>query len=153
MKEIERKFLVKPELFPKSGSDIIIKQGYLSVDPDRVVRIRREGNKAWITIKGRVEGITRPEFEYRIPVADAEELFRLVLPHPIEKIRHRVVFEGIRWEVDEFLGNNKGLLLAEVELEKEDQPYSHPEWLGEEVTNDPRYYNARLSQKPYSDWE
>jgi len=152
MKEIERKFLVNRALFPKCGPAVIMKQGYLSVDPDRTVRIRREGGQAWITVKGKAEGITRPEFEYSIPVADAEEMFRLALYHPVEKIRHRLNVEGTHWEVDEFLGANRGLLLAEVELKDEFQPFSHPEWLGDEVTGDCRYYNSQLTQKPFSSW-
>lgn len=152
MKEIERKFLVNPVLFQSHGSRIIIKQGYLSVDPERIVRIRRKGGKAWITIKGKMVQITRPEFEYPIPVEDAEELLKLSLNHPVEKIRHRLEIDGTVWEVDEFLGENKGLMVAEVELEYENQPFPRPVWLGEEVTYDRRYFNSELSQKPYCTW-
>ena len=152
MKEIERKFLVKPGLFHKTSRQILMKQGYLSVDPERIVRIRLEGDEAWITIKGKAEGITRPEFEYGIPVGDAELLFDLVLYRPVEKIRHRVDYEGTHWVVDEFLGANSGLWLAEVELEEEDQPFSHPGWLGREVTEDLKYYSSQLAQVPFSQW-
>lgn len=145
--------MVKQELFPRSDNQIVMQQGYLSVDPERVVRIRREGNQAWITIKGRMGGITRPEFEYPIPVGDAEELLRLAPFPPVEKIRHRVIVEGTLWEVDEFLGANQGLLLAEVELRSEDESFSRPEWLGQEVTHDRRYYNSQLAQDPFSYWE
>lgn len=153
MKEIERKFMVKQELFPRSDNQIVMQQGYLSVDPERVVRIRREGDQAWITIKGRMGGITRPEFEYPIPSGDADELLRLAPFPPVEKIRHRVIVEGTLWEVDEFLGANQGLLLAEVELRSEDESFSRPEWLGQEVTHDRRYYNSQLAQDPFSYWE
>lgn len=153
MKEIERKFLVRKEFFTPTGSRTIMKQGYLSVDPDRVVRIRTEGDQAWITIKGRMEGITRPEFEYQIPVEEAEILLRLALFPPVEKIRHRITVEGTLWEVDEFLGANAGLWMAEVELKEENQPFSHPTWLGDEVTHDRRYFNAQLAQHPFSTWK
>lgn len=153
MQEIERKFLVKPEQFPGSDTKTIMKQGYLSVDPERVVRIRREGDQAWITIKGKMKGITRAEFEYFIPADDAEELLKLALFPPVEKIRHRLVVDGTHWEVDEFLGANSGLLMAEVELSDENQPFSHPDWLGEEVTHDRRYYNSQLAQHPYILWK
>ncbi len=153
MKEIERKFLVNQVLFPGSDNQIIMQQGYLSTDPDRVVRIRREGEQAWITIKGRIDGITRPEFEYPIPVGDAEELLRLAPFPPVEKIRHRVIVDGTLWEVDEFLGANQGLLLAEVELKSEDEPFSRPVWLEQEVTHDRRYYNSQLAQNPFIYWK
>jgi adenylate cyclase len=152
MKEIERKFLVKPGILPKSGFPLTMKQGYISADPQRIVRIRKEGERAWITIKGKIEGITRPEFEYPIPPEDAEQLFRLVLFVPIEKIRYRIDVEGSHWEVDEFLGENQGLWLAEIELKDESQPFFHPDWLGEEVTYDSRYYNYELSRMPFSRW-
>ena len=152
MKEIERKFLVHREQFPGSDNQTILKQGYLSVDPDREVRIRREGDRAWITIKGRMEGITRPEFDYTIPVEDAEALLGLALFLPVEKIRHRLVVDETHWEVNEFLGANAGLLMAEVELEDESQPFSRPAWLSHEVTFDQRYYNSELARKPYMQW-
>jgi adenylate cyclase len=152
MIEIERKFLVKTENFPKSGNKTILKQGYLSVDPERVVRVRIEENLAWITIKGKMKIFSRPEFEYEIPVEDAENLLLLSVNPPIEKIRHRITIEGMLWEVDEFLALNQGLLLAEIELESETQEISLPEWVGEEVTSDPRYFNSWLSVHPYTTW-
>jgi adenylate cyclase len=152
MIEIERKFLVKTENFPKSGNKTILKQGYLSVDPERVVRVRIEENLAWITIKGKMKGFSRPEFEYEIPLEDAENLLLLSVNPPIEKIRHRITIEGMLWEVDEFLALNQGLLLAEIELESETQEISLPEWVGEEVTSDPRYFNSWLSVHPYTTW-
>jgi adenylate cyclase len=152
MKETERKFLVRKEHFIPTGTQTIMTQGYLSVDPDRVVRVRLEGDRAWITIKGRMSGITRPEFEYPIAPEDAEALLRLALFPPVEKIRHRVNVEGTLWEVDEFLGANAGLLMAEVELGSEEAPFSRPVWLGEEVTHDRRYYNSQLAQHPFTHW-
>jgi adenylate cyclase len=152
MIEIERKFLVKAENFPRSGNKTILKQGYLSVDPERVVRVRIEENLAWITIKGKMKRFSRPEFEYEIPVEDAENLLLLSVNPPIEKIRHRITIEGMLWEVDEFLALNQGLLLAEIELESETQEISLPEWVGEEVTSDPRYFNSWLSVHPFTTW-
>lgn len=152
MIEIERKFLVKKENFLRSENNTILKQGYLSIDRERVVRVRAEGNQAWITIKGKMKGISRPEFEYEIPVEDAENLLLLSVNPPIEKIRHRIEFDGRLWEVDEFLGLNHGLILAEVELDRENQDISFPEWVGEEVTSDHRYYNSWLSAHPYTTW-
>jgi len=152
MIEIERKFLVKSEKFPRSGNQVVMKQGYMSVDPERIVRVRREGTKAWLTIKGKMEGISRPEFEYSIPVEDAEAMLRLSINPPIEKIRHRIEFDGKLWEVDEFLALNKGLLLAEIEMESETRKISLPHWVGEEVTSDHRYYNSWLSIHPYTTW-
>ncbi len=153
MLEIEKKFLVKEDIFPRTDQADIMKQGYLSVDKERVVRVRIEGEKAWLTIKGRLQGISRPEFEYEIPVADAAQLLKLCINFTIEKIRHRIPENGILWEVDEFLGLNKGLILAEIELENEDQEVVLPGWIGQEVTHDYRYYNSWLSANPYSTWE
>jgi adenylate cyclase len=152
MKEIERKFLVKNEFFPKNLEGLYLKQAYLSVDPARIVRVRIEGDKAWITIKGEMTGITRPEFEYPIPPGEAEYLMKLALFHPVEKIRRKLIAAGFLWEVDEFLGENKGLWIAEIELKHENQPFSRPVWLGEEVTYDGRYYNSELSKFPFTRW-
>ena len=153
MYEIERKFLVIMALFPGSDQKDIIKQGYLSVDPERIVRVRIEAERAWLTIKGKVKGLTRREFEYPIPVEDAEELLRLTLFPAIEKIRHRVEYMGVLWEVDRFLGVNEGLVLAEVELMSENQEIVLPPWVGMEVTSDIRYYNSWLSEHPFSLWK
>lgn len=153
MNEIERKFLVKTSLFPASSHTVIMRQGYLSVDPERVVRVRVEREKAWLTIKGRMAGITRPEWEYDIPVSEALEMLKLSIYAPIEKIRHRVQVGNHLWEVDEFLGSNAGLWLAEIELDDESEPFDTPAWLGMEVTNDRRYYNSQLSQNPWSQWK
>lgn len=152
MHEIERKFLVKTSLFPGSSQSMVMRQGYLSVDPERVVRVRVEGEQAWLTIKGRMAGITRPEWEFDIPVSEALEMLRISLHSPIEKIRHRIKVGSHLWEVDEFLGLNAGLWLAEIELSDENEPFESPVWLGEEVTHDRRYYNSQLSQNPFSQW-
>jgi len=152
MKEIERKFLIDLQRFVKTANATVMSQGYLSVDPERVVRVRVEGEQAWLTIKGKISGVTRDEFEYPVPVADARQLLLLAVFPPVEKIRHRVKVEGFLWEVDEFLGANKGLWLAEIELEDENQLFVRPEWLGSEVTHDRRYYNSQLAQFPFSQW-
>ncbi|HOI48540.1 MAG TPA: CYTH domain-containing protein [Prolixibacteraceae bacterium] len=152
MKEIERKFLIDPQRFVKTANATVMSQGYLSVDPERVVRVRVEGEQAWLTIKGKISGVTRDEFEYPVPVADARQLLLLAVFPPVEKIRHRVKVEGFLWEVDEFLGANQGLWLAEIELEDENQLFVRPEWLGSEVTHDRRYYNSQLAQFPFSQW-
>lgn len=153
MYEIERKFLVNTSLFPGSDQKETIKQGYLSVDPERVVRVRISGEQAWVTIKGKMQGITRSEFEYPVPTEDAESLLMLALFPPVEKIRHRLEYLGMVWEVDQFLGENDGLVMAEVELMSENQEIVFPPWIGREVTNDTRYYNNWLSQHPYSQWK
>jgi adenylate cyclase len=152
MKEIERKFLVHEVIFPKSTEGKLIKQAYLSVDPARIVRVRSEGDKAWITIKGEMTGITRQEFEYSIPPEDAAELMKLALFYPVEKIRRKLSVEGSLWEVDEFLGENSGLWMAEIELKDENQPFSRPGWIGKEVTYEDRYYNSELSKFPFTRW-
>lgn len=153
MEEIERKFLVHRGKIGSGLPFTSIRQGYLSVDPARVVRVRIEGEQATLTIKGALSGMTRKEFEYPLPPGDAAELLKLALHPPVEKRRYRITLEGTLWEVDEFLGVNQGLWLAEVELESESQPFSRPEWLGREVTDDGRYYNAWLSEHPFTLWE
>jgi CYTH domain-containing protein len=110
------------------------------------------GDKAYLTIKGMAVGATRPEFEYEIPYQDAKELLNLCEMPLIEKDRYRLEEGGVVWEIDEFLGENRGLIVAEVELESEDQPFTKPDWVGEEVTGDPRYFNSNLIKKPYTKW-
>jgi adenylate cyclase len=149
--EIERKFLVEDESWRTDGG-IRICQGYLNRDEERTVRVRIAGEKAFITIKGISSGATRAEFEYAIPVEDAAELLKMCDGPLIEKMRHIVIFAGITWEVDEFFGENAGLVVAEVELETEEQTFEMPEWLGAEVTEDVRYYNANLAVQPYASW-
>ncbi|MGD2136744.1 MAG: CYTH domain-containing protein [Gammaproteobacteria bacterium] len=151
-REIERKFLVTTREW-QSGDAQEYRQGYLNLDKERTVRVRIAGEAAYLTIKGITQGATRREFEYAIPLADARELLTNLCHKPlIEKRRHKVRHGGLTWEVDEFFGDNAGLVVAEVELEDEDQPFERPPWLGEEVTDDPRYYNASLVDNPYRNW-
>ena len=149
--EIERKFLVRGEAW-RSANGQYLCQAYLSRDPARTVRVRIQGEQAWLTIKGRSSGATRAEFEYPIPIADAQALLQLADGPWIEKIRHRIPLDGMLWEVDEFLGDNTPLVVAEIELPSEDHPFEKPDWLGEEVTDDPRYTNSYLSQHPWPSW-
>jgi adenylate cyclase len=152
-KEIERKFLVVGDVWRSLGPGTLMQQGYLSTDLERVVRVRLEGEDASMTIKGQVVGATRGEWEYTIPKQDAEEMLAQLCLRPlIEKTRYRIMHEGMLWEVDEFLGDNEGLVVAEIELTSEDQPFAKPAWVGEEVTGDARYYNANLLMRPYSAW-
>lgn len=151
--EIERKFLVKVDLWqpPDSGSQI--RQGYLPVQDARTVRVRVADDRAYLTLKGPAKGLVRAEFEYSIPLADAEEMLEQLCDRPlIEKTRYKLPHAGLTWEVDEFSGENAGLLMAEVELSRPDQPVELPPWIGQEVTDDPRYYNASLSRYPYREW-
>ena len=149
--EIERKFLVVGSAW-RQGPGVRFSQGYLNRDKDRTVRVRLAGEQAFLTIKGRSVGATRAEFEYEIPLADGLALLPLCERPLIEKIRRVIPHEGSTWEVDEFLGENAGLVVAEIELQSEDQAFARPEWLGEEVTSDSRYFNSSLSQHPYGRW-
>jgi len=151
--EIERKFLLKNDTWRQAAEGVRYRQGYLCTEKERTVRVRTAGDTGYLTIKGESVGATRSEYEYTIPRADADEMLdRLCLRPIIEKVRYKIPFAGLTWEVDEFEGENAGLLLAEVELESEDQAVELPEWAGEEVTGDPRYYNASLITHPYSRW-
>ena len=149
--EIERKFLLANDTWrAQVQQSTRIAQGYLATDP--TVRVRIKGETGFLTIKGKsLDGISRSEFEYPIPVADALELLKLC-PKVLDKTRHLVEFAGFTWEIDEFHGENAGLIVAELELPAVETPYSRPDWLGEEVTGDVRYYNSRLSQNPYCRW-
>jgi len=150
--EIERKFLVTDDSWKIGATGLRMSQGYLSNDPERTVRVRIAGEKAWLTIKGKSEGISRAEFEYEIPVSDAGELLGLCLPTVIDKTRYEVNFEGHLWEIDVFHGENTGLVVAEVELENEDISPEMPPWIGSEVSGDVRYFNSKLSEQPYRFW-
>ena len=151
--EIERKFLVTGTSW-RQANGTRYRQGYLCREKERTVRVRLAGEQeAYLTIKGVTKGISKPEFEYAIPVTDAEELLKLSNGPVVEKIRHIVIYKGSRWEVDEFLGENAGLVIAEIELGKEDEPFERPGWLGQEVTGDHRYANANLSINPYDTWQ
>lgn len=151
--EIERKFLVTNDAWTRQGEPVLLRQGYLSSNAQRVVRVRIEGGKAVMTIKGKNVGASRGEWEYPIPMADAEEFLDKLCEQPIiEKYRRRIPYAGFVWEVDEFLGVNAGLVVAEIELPAEDQAFDKPDWVGEEVTHDARYLNSNLIQQPYTAW-
>ncbi|MCB2019003.1 MAG: CYTH domain-containing protein [Hydrogenophaga sp.] len=149
--EIERKFLVTGVGWRTDDGQRIV-QGYLNRDKARTVRVRIAGNDAFLTIKGVSIGATRVEFEYPVPLADAEAMLALCDGPLIDKVRRRVPFGGLIWEVDEFAGDNAGLVVAEVELSCEDQAFDLPPWVGEEVTHDARYFNSNLAIRPYSRW-
>jgi adenylate cyclase len=151
-KEIERKYLVKPSWVPQ-GDGIHFKQGYLNSQKERVVRVRIEGTKAKLTIKGITTGVTRSEFEYTIPVDDAAILLDQLCEKPlIDKHRHVEKHGGHTWEIDVFHGDNEGLVIAEVELKSEDETLELPPWAGAEVSSDPRYFNSNLLKNPYRSW-
>jgi adenylate cyclase len=150
--EIERKFLLAGGGWRALGEPVLLRQGYLCNEPARVVRVRIEGDAAYITIKGKSSGATRGEWEYPIPLGDANELLALCELPLVEKYRRKIEFGGNVWEVDEFLGANQGLVLAEIELSSEDQAFEKPDWIGEDVTHDSRYYNSNLVKNPFSGW-
>ena len=148
--EIERKFLVKGDGWRSLGVGEIYRQGYIANNNGRTVRVRVVGEQGYLTIKGSTTGMKRAEFEYKIPVEDAQELLETLCDRPlIEKTRYKILMGDLIWEVDEFWGENQGLILAEVELETEDQNIDIPDWIGEEVTSDPRYYNSNLVKNPF----
>jgi len=152
--EIERKFLLIGDAWRENARGILLRQGYISSQPGRTVRVRTSNNQGYLTLKGKTTGITRCEFEYPIPLDDANMLLDQLCEQPIlEKIRYLVDYKGFTWEVDEFLGDNAGLLIAEIELEAEDQSFAKPEWIGEEVSGDRRYFNSSLSRYPFLRWE
>jgi adenylate cyclase len=151
--EIERKFLVIGDAYRNLSVPVLLRQAYLSSHPDRVVRIRSEGEKAFITIKSKTIGISRGEWEYPIPMNDAAHLLDCVCEQPaIEKNRYRIKIDEVVWEVDEFFCENAGLVVAEIELSTENQAFVKPDWVGEEVTHDHRYANANLFKHPFLSW-
>ena len=151
--EIERKFLVDPSKLPQLSSCYTIKQGYIAAS-GATVRVRIRDNEAFLTLKGKAEGLTRSEFEYSIPVTDAEAMLSELCIHPfISKKRYFVEHEGHTWELDIFEGENEGLIVAEIELESETEPFVKPDWVTEEVSHDPRYRNACLVSHPFSAWK
>jgi len=151
--EIERKFLLQGDAWRSLAPGIRYRQGYLSSAKERTVRIRTAGNAAFLTVKGLVKGATRTEYEYAIPLTDGNDMLDTLAEQPlIEKVRYTIEHGNVIWEVDEFLGENQGLVVAEVELSSEDQPFDKPVWVGEEVTGDPRYFNSSLVAHPYSRW-
>ena len=153
-REIERKFLVKGDSWRKGIHGSLYRQGYLSTLKERTVRVRTFDKKGFLTVKGVTTGISRAEYEYEIPFKDAGEMLDSLSERPlIEKKRYRVKHEGMIWEVDVFLGDNEGLVLAEVELENETQQLSLRRWIGEDVSQDPRYFNANLVKNPFTTWD
>lgn len=152
--EIERKFLLTSTSWKQLASGTSYRQGYLNSTKERTVRVRTIDDKGFLTIKGLSVGATRVEYEYEIPVADAERLLDDLCEKPlIEKNRYKITHAGFVWEVDEFFGENMGLMVAEIELESEDQSFEKPIWVGEEVTGDPRYFNSSLIKEPYTQWK
>ena len=153
--EIERKFLVAGDYKSFARKSIRITQGYISSIPERTVRVRIMGDKGFITIKGVASdgGVSRFEWEKEIPVSEAQELLQICEPGVIDKTRYLVEVGNHTYEVDEFYGDNDGLVVAEIELAAEDEAFVKPEWLGEEVTGDNRYYNSMLMKSPYKNWK
>jgi CYTH domain-containing protein len=152
-KEIERKYLVKGEQWRTLATGIVYRQGYILTVGVQTVRVRVIGDRGYLTIKGPRVGISRAEFEYEIPLEDAEEILTNLCAKPlIEKKRYKIKHQDLIWEVDEFFGENAGLVIAEVELESEEQNIILPDWIDCEV-NDPKYFNSNLIKNPYSKWK
>jgi adenylate cyclase len=153
VQEIERKFLVTSDTWRRKAKGTYYRQGFLSTEPARTVRVRIAGERGTLTIKGKTVGATRDEFEYDIPREQAEQLLDTLCLRPlIEKVRYLVREGAHTWEVDVFEGENAGLVVAEIELQREDEVFERPDWLGREVTDDPRYFNANLVENPYRTW-
>lgn len=151
--EIERKFLVRNDAWRSLARGIRYRQGYLNSARWRIVRVRITDGKGYLTIKGITTGASRVEYEYEIPDAEATAMLEELCEKPlIEKNRYKIGHAGLTWQVDEYFGENRGLIVAEVELESEDQLFEKPEWIGEEVTGDPRYFNSNLVLNPFSKW-
>lgn len=151
--EIERKFIVMPDILEDFANGTVYRQGYLSTVKERTVRIRTIAKKGYLTIKGISEGATRSEYEYEISFADANEILDRLCEKPlIEKERYKIEYKGMIWEVDRFFGENKGLVFAEIELTEENQEFEIPDWIGKEVTGDPKYFNSNLIKNPYKKW-
>lgn len=152
--EIEHKFLLANDAWrPFIEKSVHYKQGYLSNSPLSSVRVRISNTQAWLNIKSATIGTHRQEFEYEIPLLDADDLLDTLCHKPlVEKIRHFVHYDQHLWEIDEFMGDNAGLLVAEIELSQIGESFTKPDWIGEEVTDDLRYYNNNLSRYPYKDW-
>ncbi|MGF1492665.1 MAG: CYTH domain-containing protein [Microcoleaceae cyanobacterium] len=151
--EIERKFLVIGDEWKSLGSGTLYRQGYIPTTENCSVRVRAVGEIAYLTLKGPTIGNSRAEFEYDIPLKDAEEILGTLCSQPlIEKYRYRIPWGNLVWEVDEFLGDNQGLIVAEIELQTTDQSFELPTWIGEEVSDDPKYFNASLVKFPYCQW-
>ena len=156
MQEIERKFLVTSEAFKNEAHKRTrIVQGFLNTNPERTVRVRVQGNDGFITIKGKsnASGLSRFEWEKQISLAEAEDLLHLCEPGIIEKTRYEIFFDDHTFEVDDFLAENEGLIIAEIELQSETETFQKPDWLGEEVTGKLKYYNSHLSKNPFKHWK
>jgi adenylate cyclase len=154
-KEIERKFLInhaKWEQVEKPIGDFY-RQGYLLTDPSKTIRVRLTNTSAFLTIKGLSVGATRPEFEYEIPMQDAKELLDGFAVSELSKVRYKINFKDKLWEIDEFLGDNSGLIVAEIELKSENEAFDLPDWIDREVTGEQKYYNSNLTIVPFKDWE
>lgn len=153
-KEIERKFLVIGDKWRELAKGTHYRQGYLNSIKERTVRIRTINDKAYLTVKGPTVGVTRMEFEYEIPYNDCIEMLDNLAEKPIiEKTRYKIKADNLVWEIDEFFGVNDGLIVAEVELQSEEQKFEKPEWIGEEISGDPRYFNSNLVNNPYTTWK
>jgi adenylate cyclase len=152
--EIERKFLIRKDLWyaVHKPEGEILQQGYLVAEPGKTVRIRVSPSSGFLTIKGPSENATRDEFEYRIPREDALALLDKFVTRRVDKIRYTIVFKDKTWEIDEFFGASEGLIVAEIELDDPRESFEKPAWIGEEVTEDPRYSNAYLAGHPYCEW-
>ena len=153
--EIERKFLVKDDSWKeglKEANSSFIQQAYLSVYPEPTVRIRIKDSNAWLTIKGKAEGIKRKEFEYKVPQKESLELIKMAISGQVIKRRYEIKYNNKNWELDEFLGDNEGLVTAEIELKSETEDFDKPEWLGEDVSTDPKYKNSALADNPFKSW-
>ncbi len=152
-KEIERKFLIAGDEWRKLAKGTAYRQGYLSTVKERTVRVRTIDDKGYLTIKGITVGATRAEYEYEVPAADANEMLTNLCEKPlVEKNRYKIKQGELTWEIDEFLGDNLGLTVAEIELTDEAQKFDKPSWIGAEVTGDPKYFNSNLTKNPYSKW-
>lgn len=153
--EIERKYLVRTDVWKAAakGNGRLIRQGYLSTDPDKTIRVRHDEESGYLTIKGVNAGSSRLEYEYRIPRAEAAELLDHFSVSELAKTRYEVPYAGKTWEVDEFHGDNEGLIIAEIELQEEHESFELPDWIDREVTDEVRYYNANLSERPFKTWD
>lgn len=152
--EIERKFLVNREIWDQLEKQAgeFYRQGYLLTDPTKTIRVRQTSDKGFLTIKGISVGASRAEFEYEIPFDEAKELLDQFAVSELSKIRYKVLFDEKLWEVDQFLGDNEGLMVAEIELQSENEAVNIPDWIGQEVTGDEKYYNSNLTLFPFKDW-